>query len=269
MAVAKEVMRKEFLKSIGTNPRKFVELMDELGGLEVILPELASLKNIAQPIEYHREGDAFRHSLMVLEHLPAKASLRLILAALFHDLGKANTQELTAKGKISFHRHEQKSAEHVQKISHRLRLNAELARDVAWLVKNHMLALSPDIKKIRSTILEKMFLENEKLGEDLIALSRADALASIPEKGEPNAENVDLLIKRIEEIKQTKKHADQGVSQLITGKDLIQLGLEPNKSFSKILDEIKEAQLDGKIKLKEEGLELAKKISEAIKTKKD
>ena len=261
MAVAKEVMSKELLKSINANPRKFVELMDEIGGLEIILPELTHLKNLAQPREHHREGDALRHTLMLLDRLPKNATLRLKLAALFHDLGKAETQNMDQNGKITFYGHEKNSVELFQAISRRFKLPTQLTEEVSWLVKNHMFPLISNMKQEKSTTLEKMFLENEGLGKDLIALSQADALASIPNKGEPDLENINLLIERIEEIKKTMQHKSEKIPQMITGRDLISLGLKPGKSFSGILEEIREAQLDGRIKSKEEGLALAKKIS--------
>jgi poly(A) polymerase len=260
MAVAKEVMSKEILKAIQANPRRFVEIMDELGGLKVIFPELARLKNLAQPREHHREGDAFRHTLLLFDNLPSKAGLRLKLAALFHDLGKADTQQIDERRKITFHGHAQKSAEHFQVISQRFRLPSKLTEEVLWLVQHHMFPLSSNISQVKSTTLEKMFLQNEDLGKDLIALSQADALSSLPQEGEPRLESINLLIEKIENLRQAHQNKSKEIPRIITGKDLIGLGLKPGPDFSRILDEIRNAQLDGRIKTKEEGIELVKKI---------
>jgi|GEM_PF-547067 len=260
MAVAKEVMRKEILKAIKANPKKFIELMDEVGGLPVILPELACLKNLKQPREYHREGDAFQHTLMLLDHLPVNAGLRLKLAALFHDLGKAETQKISEEGKITFHGHARKSAELVEAIVSRFHFPNKLTKEVGWLVENHMFPINSEMDRVKSTKLEKMFLEDEGLGRDLIALSRADALASLPAEGKSDLKNVNLLLKRIEELKQLRDEKEQEIPRLITGRDLIDLGLKPGRSFSKILEASREAQLNGEIKSKKEGLELVRRI---------
>jgi putative nucleotidyltransferase with HDIG domain len=259
MAVASEVMSKEILKSIKADPLRFVEMMDEVGGLKVILPELSSLKNLAQPKEYHREGDAFRHTLMVLSALPSEAKLRLKLATLFHDLGKAVTQKIDENGKITFHGHAQKSAELTRNIANRFRFTDKLKKEVVWLVENHMLCLSSDVGKVKKSKLEKMFLEDEELGKDLFTLSRADATASIPANGKPNLESVNILLERIEEIKKLREEKNQEIPRLVTGKDLIEMGFESGPKFTHILDEIRNAQLEGKIKSKKEGIELAKK----------
>ena len=261
MAVAKEVMSKEIIKAIAANPKHFVELMDDAGGLAIIFPELARLKRLSQPRKYHREGDAFKHTLMLLDHLPDGASLRLKLAALFHDLGKFDTQEVDGKGKISFHGHAQKSVERVKEISWRFHLPAKLTEEISWLVQNHMFPLSSDISRIKTTTLEKMFLGNEELGEDLLALSRADALSSLPEEGQSNLKSVEFLVERIQKIKQTHQNENKIIPPILTGKDLIALGLKPGPEFSSILDQIREAQLDGNVGTKEEAIELAKTIA--------
>lgn len=264
MAVAREVMSKEIIKAIAANPGRFVELMDEVGGLEIIFPELSRLKNLAQPAKYHREGDAFKHTLLALDNLPPKASLRLKLAALFHDLGKAETQGRNNNGEITFYGHNKISGGLAEKIAKRWRLPAQLAKEAAWLAENHMFPLSSDIKAVDAVKLEKMFLKDEDLGKDLILLAQADALASWSGAGAPDTEveNINILIKRIEEIKKNSGGGEKlAVAPLITGKDLIRLGLKPGILFKELLKEVKKAQLDGRIKNKEEALALVKKIT--------
>lgn len=260
-AVAREVMGKEILKSVAADPRRFIELMDEVGGLEVILPEMCRLKNLAQPREFHREGDALKHTLKLFDHLPANAGLRLKLATLFHDLGKADTQKIDENGKITFHGHARKSAEHARAIANRLRFSNKLKDEMVWLVENHMFPISSDIRRVKSTKLEKMFLRDKDLGEDLIALARADAPASIPEDGKPDLESIYELMERLEQIKQLREEKEKEIPRLVAGKDLIDFGLKPGRDFSRILDKIREAQLNGKIKSRDEGIEFVKRIA--------
>lgn len=258
MAVAKEVMSKEILKSIDANPKQFINLMDEIGGLEIILPELTHLKNLRQPKEFHSEGDAFHHTMMLLDHLPEKASLRLKLAALFHDLGKAETQKISESGKITFHGHDKKSVEIIQQIASRFRMPAKLTEEVSWLVQNHMIPLSSNINQMKSTTLEKIFLLDENLGNDLMILSKADALSSLSEKGKPDLGDIEILSERIEQVKRSVKSKE--INRIVTGSDLISLGFKPGPEFSDIMQKIRELQLNGKIKTKEDALQFVRKI---------
>ncbi|MFH1030125.1 MAG: HD domain-containing protein [bacterium] len=260
LAVPREIISKEIIKAIESNPAKFLEVMDNAGAIDVIFPELKKLKGIAQPREHHMEGDVYTHTKMLVGNLPKNSSLRLKLAGLFHDLGKADSQ-VEKDGKIIFYGHDKEGGKHIENIFKRLKLPKELKDDLKWLVENHMFPLSDNAGKIKANKLEKMFLENEDLGRDLIALSQVDALSSIPEDGEPKLENINILIDRIKEI---QKHAGNkkkaGMSQIVTGKDLIELGLKPGPQFKEILNEIRDAQLTGAIKSRGEGIEMVRGI---------
>lgn len=67
------------------------ELLDQLNLLPHILPEIAKLHGVAQPPEYHPEGDVWIHTMLLLEKLPANASPTLAWGALLHDVGKPAT----------------------------------------------------------------------------------------------------------------------------------------------------------------------------------
>ena len=70
--------------------RRGFELLDDSGLLEVILPEIAQMKGVAQPPEFHPEGDVWTHTLMILSALRDPATT-LAWAALLHDVGKPPT----------------------------------------------------------------------------------------------------------------------------------------------------------------------------------
>lgn len=76
----------------GENPRQFITVMDAAGTLSVMLPEIAQLKGVMQPARYHPEGDAFVHSLTVLEKVSKRTCNPVTrFAALYHDVGKGLT----------------------------------------------------------------------------------------------------------------------------------------------------------------------------------
>lgn len=90
---------KEFEKAmVSDDPARFLEALDEVGALKVILPEIYKMKGVPQRRDYHAEGDVYTHVLMVIREaaklakdLPDKDKLLVVLSALFHDIGKAYT----------------------------------------------------------------------------------------------------------------------------------------------------------------------------------
>jgi tRNA nucleotidyltransferase (CCA-adding enzyme) len=76
----------------GPQPRQFIEKSDATGILHEMLPELHNLKGVLQPPQYHPEGDAFVHSLLVLDKVAARTDDPVTrFAALYHDIGKGVT----------------------------------------------------------------------------------------------------------------------------------------------------------------------------------
>lgn len=265
LAVAKDVMGREIIKSLKANPLKLMELLEDTGGLKILFPELERLKGLAQPREYHMEGDVFKHTKLLLKNLPRNGSLKLVLAGLCHDLGKFDTYK-NDDGMITFNGHAEKGADYIYKMAERFNYFKELTKktvdEISWLIKNHMFPLSENVKNIRSKKLEDMFFQNEELGRELISLSQADALASKHETGESSLENINFLIERLEKIKaKIGDVSEMKMPLIITGKDLIEIGLQPGPQFKEILELVRDAQLDGRIKSKEEGLELVKNIN--------
>ncbi|OGF25765.1 hypothetical protein A2303_07270 [Candidatus Falkowbacteria bacterium RIFOXYB2_FULL_47_14] len=265
MAVAKEVMGAEIMKAINADPVKFTELMDETGGLEVILPEVARLKNIAQSPEHHREGDVFRHTMMVLRNLPLGASFRVKLAALCHDLGKIETWKKNEDGSISFKGHNRQSAVLAERVADRFRLKKNLKEDVLWLVQNHMEPILGNVRSIKNNTLEKKFLKSDDLTDDLITLARADSLGSIPERGAPDTENVDHFAARINELRKKLSVVGRNTPPIVTGGELLKMGFEPGPRIREILEAVREEQLKGGIDQKD----ISREYIDEIVAKKD
>ncbi|MCK4799890.1 CCA tRNA nucleotidyltransferase, partial [Candidatus Parcubacteria bacterium] len=106
-------IKHEFEKIIKSDSR--VEILEDLmkcGALELMFPQIAKMKGVEQPKEFHEEGDVWEHTKKCLENLPKDASLELIWAVLLHDTGKPETQETPEKDgtdRIRFNGHEKKS----------------------------------------------------------------------------------------------------------------------------------------------------------------
>src|SRR5262245_39221838 len=104
--------------------RRGFALLDETGLLDVVLPEVARLRGVAQSPDYHPEGDVWTHTLLLLDQLPAGASETLALGALLHDVGKALCA--ARKGdRITFYGHPAVGADIAVAICQRLRRSRE------------------------------------------------------------------------------------------------------------------------------------------------
>ena len=141
-------------------PSKALRLADEMGMLQIILPEIACLKQVEQCPVHHPEGSVFEHTLGVVDvaarisrGLPNRERLTIALAALLHDTGKAVTAKATERsGRLSvlFPGHERASEEISKVVLSRLELNGNTKHDIRRMVANHMKPLEFNLHKKHS-----------------------------------------------------------------------------------------------------------------------
>ncbi len=165
-----------------------VEDLDELGILELILPEVVAGKGVGQPKEFHHEGDVWVHQLLTLGNLPLHPSTRLAWASLLHDIGKAKTASKD-KDRIRFNKHYEVGAEMARVILGRLNFSKKETEDICWMINNHMSI--DDLPAMRAGHRYN-FLSHPAF-EDLFTLHKADAMATSKKKHE-------IRFKEIEEI---------------------------------------------------------------------
>jgi len=173
-------------------------------------------------------------------------SFPLAFAAVLHDVGKPRVFARTAD-KYMFHRHEQVGAEMTERIAERLRLsNVETSR-LCWLVEKHMYLA--DAPTMRASKL-KQILVHPGIRE-LLALHRADALAS-----GKSLEHVEFC----ERILRDTPPEELNPPPVLTGEDLIAMGMKPGPDFKRLLDAVREAQLEGRTPTKEQAHALVKQL---------
>jgi tRNA nucleotidyltransferase/poly(A) polymerase len=205
-----------------------LRLLDELGLLAHILPEITAMKGVLQSAEWHPEGDVFEHTMCCLEKA-GDARGELALAVLLHDVGKPRAQD--GKG---FAGHEKIGADMADAIARRLKLSNREREEAVWLVHNHMkFAVAREMKE--STLRRLM---SEPLFDDLAELHRIDALASAGD-----LKDYDFVMERRKVFLAEKPPA----MPLVTGHDLIARGLAPSRAFAEILTEVYDAQIEGKL----------------------
>ena len=239
--VSAERVRDELVRILTEGrARRGFELLDETGLLSVILPEVAAMKGVAQPPEYHPEGDVWTHTLLLLDNL-RNPSPTLALGALLHDVGKPPTFRLADR--IRFDAHVEKGMEMATDILTRLRFSNDETRQVVALVANHM--RFKDAPRMKVSTL-KRFLRLENFPEHL-ELHRLDCVSS-----HGHLENYQLVQRKMEELPQEQLKPQL----LITGDDLITAGYHPGPAFARILATVEDAQLESKIISPEDAMAL-------------
>lgn len=241
--VSAERIREELMKIL-LSPRRVrgFDLLDESGLLREILPEIENLKGCEQPPQFHPEGDVFVHTRLMLELLPPVVSGPLVLSVLFHDIGKPGTATVDPDGRIRFSGHDKLGAEMTETVMTRLRFSRAEIDATVEAVANHM--VFKDVQQMRIARV-KRFLARPHI-EDELELHRVDCTSS-----HGMLDNYEYLLEKRREF------ASEPLipPPLITGRDLIALGLPPGPSFSDILEAVQSRQLEGTLGSREEALE--------------
>lgn len=239
--VSAERVRDELIRILTEGgARRGFELLDASGLLNEILPEVAAMKGVEQPPEYHPEGDVWTHTLMMLEGLE-NATPTLAMGVLLHDVGKPPTFRVAER--IRFDGHVEAGVRLAHGILTRLRFSHEQTKQIEALVAQHM--KFKDVPQMRESTL-KRFLRLAAFEEHL-ELHRLDCMSS-----NRRLENYELVRKKREEL---------GAEQLrppplLTGRDLIAEGYAPGPAFKDMLSAAEDAQLEGLITTREEALAL-------------
>lgn len=224
--------------------RTAFELLDESGLLDIILPQMSDMKGCTQSPDHHPEGDVFEHTLRALDQLPPACSPTLALGVLLHDIAKPACR-MPKDDRIVFYGHTKRGALMAGEFCERLRMSRRDTERVVFLVDQHLRHCSaPDMRP--ATL--KRFLRQDGIDE-LLALTRIDAMAA-----NGDLSHYEFCMNARDSIEET----DMRPRLLISGRDLIEMGLEPGPLFKDILGEVEDAQLDGTISSKEEALGLVR-----------
>jgi len=243
--VSRERVRDELTKMLteGHARRAFL-LLDESGLLKEVLPEISAMKGVAQPPEFHPEGDVFVHTLLLVENLPQPCPPTLAWGALLHDVGKPATFRV-APDRIRFDNHVDVGVKIAEAICERLRFSNHNTAQVLALVDNHM--RFGHVTRMKESTLKK-FLRLPGFEEHL-ALHRADSLAS-----HGNLSTYNLIREKLAEIPPEKIRP----TALVSGDDLIAAGYAPGPRFREILEAVEDAQLEGRLLSRDQAIDYVK-----------
>ena len=190
--------------------------------------------------------DLWEHVLRVLDLLGERPSFPLAFAALLHDVGKPRTVGRTPD-RYTFYGHEHVGRRMASEICLRLKTSNEERERVEWLVEKHQILA--DVRQMRTSKL-KTLLAHPGVRE-LLDLHRADALASGRDDGH---------VVYCEWLLREWSDEDLNPPPLLTGHDLQRRGLPPGPVYKRLLDAVREAQLEGTVKTPPEAWALVERL---------
>jgi len=240
--VSPERLREELTKMLteGAARRAFA-LLDETWLLGQVLPEIAAMKGVEQPPEFHPEGDVWIHTRLMLEQLSKGASSTLAWGVLLHDVGKPPTfQSAEETGdRIRFNHHVDVGVKMAEAICRRLRFSNEEAEQITALVANHMKFGAVEAMK-KATL--KRFVRLPQFDEHM-ELHRLDCLSS-----HRHLDSYEFVQHFLDETPPEQVRPER----VLTGDDLLAMGFRPGPEFARILREVEDAQLEGQLRTKVE-----------------
>jgi len=244
---------------LSPSPALGFRLLHRTALLHVLLPEVAAMDGVAQPPEFHPEGDVWTHTLLMLEQMHSP-SPELALSVLLHDVGKPPTfctrppqaslhppapnlpeQVLSPRDaplpesvadRIRFDRHPQAGVQIVQRIASRYRWPRAQLERVCVLVQDHLIFMN--VRAMRRSTLVR-WLRKPHFPE-LLELHRLDCLGS-------HRSLTTYEFCRAQLAALTPGQARP--ARLLTGDDLKALGYPTGPRYKEILSAVEDAQLEG------------------------
>jgi poly(A) polymerase len=242
-AVSRERVRDELSKMLTEgHARRAFELLDETALLPEVLPEVAKMKGVEQPPQFHPEGDVWTHTLLLLDQLQPDCPLTLAWGALLHDVGKPATFK-RAPDRIRFDGHAEVGVAIAAEICRRMRFSNDETRQILALIENHMRFM--DAQRMKASTLKRFF--RLQGFEEHLALHRMDCMA-----GSGYLDNWKFMSERYGDLPEEAVRP----TPLITGRELIAAGYLPGPAFKQMLHSAEDAQLEGTVATVEEALKL-------------
>jgi len=247
--ISAERVRDELVKLFAPlHAARGLDLLRASGLLEHVLPELAATIHCEQSPDFHPEGSVFNHVRLMLEKLPPDADPLLPWAVLLHDIAKPVTAEKDlATGKIHFYGHEKVGADMAEDILRRLKFSNDEIAVVVAAVRHHM--QFKDVTLMRKATLRRMLLRATFPLE--LALHRLDSLGA-----HGDLAHYDFCVAAAEEL----KNQPEILPPLLTGDDLLALGIPRGKKIGELLHELRDRQLAEEIKTPDEARAWVKRM---------
>ncbi len=250
----KERIYTEFVKLLLKSPKPSLgfELMRELGILRYF-PELEAIILMSRDSKWHIKGDVWEHTMRCVDAMVGllgedkKKNLKYMFAILCHNLGK-DTMVINEESE------QIKAIEATKSFMYRLTSEHDFIESILPLVEH--CSKPSQFYAIKVTDKDIRKLATKVNIEELVTIAKADFLGRTAQESFHGIyEAGEWLIEKAKNLKVQNRPLDN----LLQGRDLINLGLEPSPKFTTILDEVYELQMEGKVCSKEDALNYVKK----------
>ncbi len=275
--VPRETIAKELVRMFTLAPSRAFDLLDDCGATSILMPELLPMKQCPQPPNYHSEGDVWLHTRLALSQLESdrfleefqqeRPTAEVVFSVLLHDVAKPvtlRTPERDGTDRIRFDGHDHVGAAIAHAIAGRLKLSSFPTESplhvdadrLAWLVAHHLLMMSGPIDQMKNSTMERYFFSDDRPGRALQQLIWADCSATIHESGRADMTSYGQLKARIAQLDALTAERRRLPPPLIDGHAIMQwLALTPGPKVGQLLTIVREAQLAGTVKTREEAEE--------------
>ena len=244
-------------------PSKGFALALELGVIDRLFPEMRAMVGCPQEPEWHPEGDVWVHTLMVIDQartriddLDKPKQVAVMLGAVCHDLGKPPTTAVI-NGRIRSMEHEQEGVPPTLALLDRLNVHSiggfDVRGQVVGIVANH---LAPNaFFKSKTPVGDGAFRRlSQKVDLELLArVAESDCLGRT---GHFDCSGIRWFIERARAL--GVEHAPP--EPIVKGRHLLELGVPPGPGMGRLLKEIYERQLDGRVTTLDDGLAAAREL---------
>jgi len=245
--VSQERITDEFNKILlSDKPSVGLNLLDQTGLLQMILPEIVAMKGIEQKKKYHHK-DVFYHTLEVLDNIALNTQeINLRLAALFHDVGKPRTKKFDDENGWTFHGHEVVGERMVKKILSRMRYSIDAIEYVQKLTNLHLRPMALVNEEVTDSAVRRLIFAAGDQIDDLMMLCRADITSKNPGKVKRYLKNYDNVVKKIAEVEERDQL--RNFQPPVNGNEIMDMfGLDPGPMVGKIKKFVEEAILNGDV----------------------
>jgi poly(A) polymerase len=266
-----------------------LELMNEVGLVPRLLPELEALKGVEQNPYHHL--DVWGHTLAVLEALlelerdmasvfgelagPIAEQLArplahdltrgqaLRFAALLHDVGKPGTRKLGDGGRVMFWGHDELGARMIESLCSRFRTSTMLVAFLAGIARHHLrLGFLVHERPLSRRHVYRYLRACEPVELEVTVLSVADRLATRGERTRADALEAHLAVAKELAGEAIAWRSGGPPGTLVRGDELMrELGIDPGPRVGELLEQLREATFAGEVGSRDEAIALARKLA--------
>jgi len=273
----------------GPDPRRGIELMDSVGLVATLLPELEGLKGVEQNPYHHL--DVWGHTLEVLnrvvdvtadpaavlgdaaegvarelarplaDELTRGGALRF--GALLHDAGKPATRAVTADGRVLFWGHDGVGADMARSFGRRMHASTALGDFLAALAQHHLrLGFLVHEQPLSRRHVYRYMRATEPVEVEVTVLSVADRLATLGPRTREEAVGSHVALAREMVREALAWRAGDRPRAPVRGDELMEeLAIEPGPAVGRLLDVVDEAAFAGEVSTRDEALALARRAA--------